>query len=156
MSFDLTISIGARSAELIGMNIPKNADENYFRNNVEEYRKCYNRSSKFTFYTIPQLLQLTDEELIVYLAQLTDFEIFQSLGIMVGYRSRLELVINSAIAITEESFFIRKQDTDTIGYGAVANYTIHYKDDLGIDFLTSLDDDEKDELLLVIETHIPK
>lgn len=139
------------------MVIPQGCKD-YAENNIADYQKVVSRDSSFKFLTFEEFLKLDEEQTINYLMYLSDREIFDFLGVIVAYRSRQELVVSSALALKEDTFFLlvenTLEETRTICYGTVTNHACYDCEEITEDFLTQFTMEEMIALHYLLTTFI--
>ena len=151
-------------ASYIGMTIqPQIIDSrNYFLNNNPLYRTVVERPSGI----IAPKLDHPETITLAYLSQLGDLEILNSLGILLIYRSRRDLLQQVLYLLENSGFFIplRKESsnslttllTDTsdkdvlfIAYGTLYDYRLYELDELEstLQFISSDDTDDIEDVI---------
>lgn len=141
------------------MIIPNISWTNYCVDNLHSYSKVCLRPKDFQFITLEELEKLSENEAIEYLSHLKDQEIFDLLRVMVGYRSREQLVRLSARALKKKKFFVRCSGMNchgkllTIGHGTEKDYHLYSLDGI-VDNLSNFSAEEQKELLFLLETYL--
>ena len=153
-------------ANFVGMIIPEIHWGSYVKDNLQAYNSVCLRKSRPRL-CLESLTKLSEEEAIKYLSQLKDLEIFETLGAMVGYRSRNQLVRLSTRALTNKKFFLVNNQSsfcnstsnsitysanNFIGYGTVTDYSRYSFDEICVNKFTK---EEQQELLFFLETYFP-
>lgn len=140
--------------------IPLPAKESYVEDNLKDYGQVLLRKTGMSILTLLDFLQLPLNHQENYLNSLKDQEIFDLLGIKIGYRSRQELVASSLSALTKKTFFILNvpkifpTNIEIIGYGTVTNYVTYNCQTATKSFLSGFSVEDFNSLEFVLKTFV--
>lgn len=157
------LEIPKEIASFLGMVIPLNAEPSYINTNFKDYKQVLSRKKNFQKISFSQFIDLAkfnDRYCLDYLKSLKDQEIFDLLGIKVGYRSRQELVSLSLQALTKRTFFLPNIPSDSdrknhiVGFGTVTDSQVYDLTKTTKAFLIKLCVSDLSSLALLLETFV--